>query len=1385
MSTDSGSRRVAWRGWALAVMLAGAMGLLVESAHGQEPVATGGTVTNYSIGGINYLAHLFTNLGGTNITFTRGGEIEVLIVAGGGGGGHNGGGGGGAGGVVYADSVTVTNGQSVSITVGDGGTGSTSISVRGGDGENSVFGDLIAYGGGGGASRDGGGLAGAGGSGGGGGGGDVGRTTPGPIIVEGQGHVGGAGFSSGGNSSGGGGGGAGAPGTAGVSQQGGDGGDGRAFDLSGPLTWYAGGGGGGKTSAGGAGDGGDGGGGDGAYGSRNHGADNTGGGGGGGSGGTPSGFGGNGGSGIVIVRYIGFGIENRDATNVTLNGATLNGWLRSTSGETDVSVSVLWGPENGAGEGVWANTNTWLAGHWAEGSYPELAVTGLSSDTTYFYTYAASNATASAWADPPMTFITGNITVEATEPVAELGGNPGRFTIRRPGTATNAALTVHYTMSGDAGNGIDYGLLPGNVTLAAGESEATVDVIPTVAPRESSKDAVLTLWPGNYALGASGTAATVTIPPYTGLGYVCVVPTGMSTPATPYDTWATAAQDIHAAVAFTVTNQIGFAEVVISNGTYNITSQLDVTNAVTVRGFEGGLAGATNTIVQRSSGTTRIVRLAHPDAIVEGLTIRNGSGQSGAGVHMTGGMLRDCMVRDNAAAGTLGGGVYIGGGGVVSNCVIQGNSTGILGGGGGAYVADGLLFGSTIVSNTAFSGGNHGGGGVMADGEHAWVKNCMILYNRETRDGNGAGVRLSGGARLRNSLVRGNSIPSTDYIALGGGIYMTGAASTVENCTVVENTVTVHSGGGIYQAGGSVVNSIVYLNTAPSGANHDGGVNFSYTCTTPIDGLSGPGNTSLNPQFISVSGGNFRIESGPARGTGDVMPWMSDATDLDGEARLDADGKVDMGAYQYHPGALVASLVAVGPSFGPAPFSATFQAFVDGANTNGLVYRWDFQDDGMFDLEGGAYAAPTHVYADPGIYSVRLSVTNAVGEEAVFTNAALITVTGTNLYVNLTGSNQPPYLTPATAANSFLDAFNIAGGGAHIQVGTGTYTVAESVHIDRAVRVSSLSGPQSTVVERTGAGHFRVFHLAHADAVVEGLTIRNGGSVSGSGATVAAGILRDCVLRNNGGTSALNIAGGTVSNSVIRHNTLSIPQAVIEISSGLLYGSSIVSNTVTGGGNSGGGILASGADALISHCTIAHNGMTRDGHGAGVRLANGARLRNSLIVSNTISSVSFPPMHGGGVYMAGAASVIENGTIVGNSVATDEGGGVYMADGTVRSSIVIHNTAPTYPATDNYRLAGSGMTYSLSTPKPPGDDNIDDQPLFVDPAGGDFRLQVKPIVSPAIDAGHPGPYTGDLAWIAVTNAVDLDGSPRLQNDRVDMGAYEMFVPPGGSLFLLR
>jgi len=322
-----------------------------RGASGSYP--TGGTISTYTSGGVNYRVHSF--LSNANFVAANSGTVDMLLVGGGGGGGNYLGGGGGGGAVLHVQNRTISSGT-YAVVRGNGGAGGqdSDTADNGHQGTGSYFGSdyastyLFARPGGGGAGHGSGGgntggtyavgtaaatISGTGNGGGGSSAGASGGTGYDPTdrsvsAPSGEtwtlysNNAGGNG-THGGDHSAGGGGGAGAAGANGSAS--GNGGAGQQINIDGNNYYWGGGGGGGginrvsSGSNGGLGGGGggsnqSGGSGDGGGTAINSGADasdgnNTGGaggansGGGGGGGGHGDYDGGAGGSGIVIIKY--------------------------------------------------------------------------------------------------------------------------------------------------------------------------------------------------------------------------------------------------------------------------------------------------------------------------------------------------------------------------------------------------------------------------------------------------------------------------------------------------------------------------------------------------------------------------------------------------------------------------------------------------------------------------------------------------------------------------------------------------------------------------------------------------------------------------------------------------------------------------------------------------------------------------------------------------------------------------------------------------------------------------------------------------------------------------------------------------------------------------
>lgn len=222
----------------------------------------------------------------------------------------------------------------------------------------------------------------------------------------------------------------------------------------------------------------------------------------------------------------------------------------------------------------------------------------------------------------------------------------------------------------------------------------------------------------------------------------------------------------------------GAGEVVyVAGGTYVLSTNILITNAITLRG-----ENRTNTILQGQfpAITNRGIYINHADATVEEFTITGfgmtqntpaGSG-AGGGVYLENGTLRACIITNNVGA-DKGGGVYQAAG-LVSNCVISFNTN----------------------INYTWSGG----GGVHMRGQ---VWNCYISDNAATR---GGGVAMYAGALLVKSVVSNN----VSYYC-GGGIFTD--ASVISNCTVVNNSIPVNNeGGGIFCQNNSAIHSSIIRN---------------------------------------------------------------------------------------------------------------------------------------------------------------------------------------------------------------------------------------------------------------------------------------------------------------------------------------------------------------------------------------------------------------------------------------------------------------------------------------------------------------------------------------------------------------------------------------------
>jgi hypothetical protein len=349
----------------------------------------------------------------------------------------------------------------------------------------------------------------------------------------------------------------------------------------------------------------------------------------------------------------------------------------------------------------------------------------------------------------------------------------------------------------------------------------------------------------------------------------------------------------------------------VGTGTFEVAVEvlLDQPIALAGQGHTGDQS------ILRQTNNVRLMILSHSSACLDGLVLENGyittSGQ-GANAYMSDGTITNCVIRNNRyylrTGGTgwsgkqQGGGLYMTGGLVVDSeitgCGIghyrrSGSYT--YSQGGGVYITGGTLR-RTVVAN------NHIRVPVCDQGQQA----------------RGAGIYLGGAGVVENCLIRENyGYPGSTGGSThreqhqGAGVYL--AAGTLRSSTIASNSYAsagganggYRRGGGVYGAGGDMVNCIVWTNQVRAG---DLGTNYyhsasavSYSCAPEL--TSGTGNITSDPLFEDPASADYHLRrTSPCidAGTNQTYVLMAGATDLDGNARI-VGGRVDMGAYELPP----------------------------------------------------------------------------------------------------------------------------------------------------------------------------------------------------------------------------------------------------------------------------------------------------------------------------------------------------------------------------------------------------------------------------------------------------------------------------------------------------
>ncbi|WP_310586643.1 choice-of-anchor Q domain-containing protein, partial [Runella limosa] len=580
-------------------------------------------------------------------------------------------------------------------------------------------------------------------------------------------------------------------------------------------------------------------------------------------------------------------------------------------------------------------------------------------------------------------------------------------------------------------------------------------------------------------------------------------------------------------------------------------------------------------------------------------------------------------------------------------------------------------------SNATVLSGNIGNTGVDTDNSYRVINNTFTsgspLNNTAILDGfivekgyadGGFPFNLGGGMwnthaspTVRHCVFRNN------YAVSGGGMFNDNSQATIINSLFVNNTGTT-TGAGLSNGGGTdqvkVVNCTFYGNTGPITiyneksattvsnsiiwANGGGISGGTVTYSNVQGGVTGTGNSRLDPRFVNAAGGDFRLQQcSPAidKGTNTNAP----TTDFEGNARpFNATGvsNTDIGAYEYQ---------------------STYDICSACVNiTGGIIY---VNASSLGTNNGSSW---TNAFTDlQSALSLARSYPSCVSQIWV-----------------AKGTYKPTSGTDRAISFEMVNGVAIYGGfaGGETQLSARNWVANKTI----------LSGDIGTI-DDNGDNSFNV--ILNNNNGLDNSAILNGFTISGGNA--------NGVNNNNSGGGMNNIGSSPhILNCKFLNNSA-------------IY--------------VGGGINNSSASPLIANCVFFGNSAGADGGAIG-----------NLFATSTIINCSF----------------------------SDNTSPITTVTSINTSSIIVTNCA----FWNNFQIADVSsspssrvsISYCISPQTYGGLGNLTANPLFVDAANGDFRLQA---CSPAINAGDAATTS------AMVGLVDFAGNPRFYADgRIDMGAYE-------------